>query len=262
MQNFIPGTPVQFEEVENFRQLGGYTGFDGKKVKMGAIYRSGAHSKITTPKDIELFKSLKINTVIDFRSKEEIALMPEPKYDGINYLVQSALYDENGQEVRLDLDAIYKGGLKSMNQMVSDVSSAFLGMPFNNPAYKLMFMQIYLGNLPLNYHCSAGKDRTGIATAIILRALGVSDDDILYDFELSNTLRPKAREDFVAKMSAIAPPEELPKIAQAVLGVERTSLEKALAAIDKKYPDFEEYLLKECDVTKEMLNKIRSELLV
>ncbi len=262
MQNFIPGTPLPFEKVENFRELGGYVGLDGKTVKRGVLFRSGSHDKIKTPKDIELFKSLNIKTVIDFRSLEERELMPDPIYDGINYIIESAMYDKDGNEVRFDLDAIYKGGLKSIDQMVKDVSAAFTSMPFNNPAYKIMFKQIYLGNLPLNYHCSAGKDRTGIAAALILRALGVKDEDILNDFEITNKLRPNTRKNFIKKMLTIVDEQEAQRTAQAVLGVNRQSLVKAFKVIDEKYANFDEYLEKECDVTKEMLNKIRKDLLV
>ncbi len=261
MQNFIPGTPVAFEVCENFRELGGYKAKDGKTVKHGMIYRTGALALVKTEKDVETFKKLKIKTVIDFRSSVERKAQPDPEFDGVTNIPISALYDTNGEEVRFDLDEIFGAGRKGVDLMLKEVEDAYESLPFNNPAYKIMFEQICSGNTPVLFHCSAGKDRTGVAAALILRALCVSDEQILDDFDITNKLRPKSRAYFIEKYAQYLPGEDMEALTQSILGVDRKLLQRTLAAIDKKYENYEEFLLKECDVTKEMLKNMRSLLL-
>ncbi len=261
MENFVPGTPVAFENCENFRELGGYKSANGKKVKRGIIYRTAALSGVYSEDDVKLFNSLGIKTAFDFRSSSERDEHPDPAFNGVNNIAISAMYDENGNEVLFDLAKIFGDGRKGIDDMLFEVRTAYSTMPFNNPAYKLMFAHICGGKTPLLFHCSAGKDRTGVAAALILRALGVSDEQIIADYMLTNVLRPKTREFFMKKYAEYLPGENMEEITQSILGVELDMIETALKVIDEKYPDFEEYLEKECDVTADMLSEMRNELL-
>ncbi len=262
MEDFVPGTPVMFENCENFRELGGYTGRGGKKVKRGLIYRTAALAGIYSEEDVHAFNSLGIKTAFDFRSSSERDEQPDPEFDGVENISISAMYDENGNEVLFDLAKIFGDGRNGIDVMLAEVRAAYRTMPFNNPAYKMMFEQICAGNMPLLFHCSAGKDRTGVAAALILRALGVSDEQIFTDYMLTNVLRPKTREYFKKKYAKFLPGEDMETITHSILGVELDMLETSLNVIDEKYDDFEEYLRKECDVTSEMLANMRRDLLV
>ncbi len=261
MQNFIPGTPLSYEKCENFRELGGYVGMGGKKVKRGIIYRTGALSKITTEKDVELFRSLGIKTVIDFRSSTERKADPNPVYDEVNYIEKSALYDADGNEIRLDLAAIFAEGKVGVEKMLIEVQGSYKHLPFNNPAYKILFKQLAENKTPLLFHCTAGKDRTGVAAALILRVLGVSDEDIIADYLVTNNTRDKSRRKFIEAVSPTMGEEEAAKLAQEIMGVKKELLQGTLNAIDERYDNFETYLLENCDVTKEMILSMRENLL-
>ncbi|MEG2697731.1 MAG: tyrosine-protein phosphatase [Ruthenibacterium sp.] len=257
-----PGTPLPFESCENFRELGGYVGLDGKTVKHGAFYRTGALSHITTPHDKALLESLGIKTVLDFRSQPERDAQPDPVLPGAQNIAVSAIFDENGKELRFDLDEVLAAGRAGVDEMLRLVRESYVRMPFANPAFRRMFAEIAAGNTPLLFHCSAGKDRTGVAAALILRALGVSRADILHDYCITNGCRAKSRVRFEQQYSALLPAQGAEELLQCVLGVEEKCLAEALDAIDARYADFEAYLRAECVFSAEALAAMRADYLL
>lgn len=246
MEHLQPGTPLPFEACENFRELGGYAGLSGKTVKRGAFYRTPALANLQTPHDLALFKSLGVKTVIDFRSEPERLAAPDPAFAGIAHIDASAMIDADGNDVRFDLDEIFAQGEQGIYDMVTAVRESYAHMPFGNPAYRILFAQIAAGNTPLLFHCTAGKDRTGVAAALILKALGVSRADILRDYCLTNECRHNNRGSFMKMLAEKLPQVDTQALAQIVLGVEEENLVLVLDAIDARYPDFADYLREEC----------------
>ncbi len=257
MQEISQQRIITFENTENFRQIGGYKTKSGKTVKHNVFFRTGALSTITAKHDIQKFNNLNIKTIIDFRSSSERIENPDPIFSGINQISQSALFDENGDEVNFDIQSIFSKGIKGIDEMVTDVKKSYETISFNNPAFKIMFKHISENAVPLLFHCTAGKDRTGVAAALILRTLGVSDETIIEDYMLTNKLRNNTRKMFVERLKPHLKDVDLNEIAQAVLGVEKYSIETVLSSIDNKYDDFSDYLTNECDFTPEMQQKMK-----
>ncbi len=256
------GKPLPFEENENFRELGGYRNKDGKIVKGGVFFRSGMLGSIKSESDISLFNSLGIKAIIDFRSENEREYNPEPIFEGIKQIAQNAMLDENGNEVNFDMKAIFEENKWELAGMAKNGIKHYSLMPFNNNAYKLLFGFISKNEVPLLFHCTAGKDRTGVAAALILRALGVSDEVILEDYMLTNIYRDKTRAMFTERVAPTLKDKNISEIVQSVLGVEKKLLLSALNAIDEKYSDFSDYLEKECDFTKQMQQEMKAKYLV
>lgn len=257
MQHPNPGTSLPFEQCENFRELGGYTGFGGKTVKYGVFYRTGALALVRTPHDKALLQSLGIRTVIDFRSETERAQQPDPVPEGAQYFAYSAMREMDGGEKSFDLQQIFADGLHGIQRMLEMVSQSYVTMPFGNPAYRALFKQIRAGQTPILFHCTAGKDRTGVAAALILRALGVSDADILHDYDLTNSCRKASHAQFLQQYGAFLPEEGRDELLACILGVEVENLVATLRAIDAKYPDFADYLSQECDFDADALAAMR-----
>lgn len=257
MHHRQPGTQLPFEQCENFRELGGYVGLDGKKVKHGSFYRTGALAFVRTPHDKELLQSLGVRTVLDLRSETERDQLPDPIPDGAQYLAHSAMRSMDGGDMRFDLDKIFSGGAQGIQTMLEMVSSSYATMPFDNDAYRALFAQIRAGQTPILFHCTAGKDRTGVAAALILKALGVSRADILHDYALTNEYRTESRVQFERAYDAVLPREGRDELLTCILGVDVKNLEKSLDAIDAKYPDFGDYLREECGFDGEALAAMR-----
>lgn len=258
---YQPGTPLAFEACENFRELGGYTGLGGKKVKHGVFYRSPALSNIKTPHDKALFESLGIKTVFDFRSEAERGAAPDPAFDGVTEYEISAIVTQTGAEVNFDLEKLLASA-DGIGTMLADVYDGYRNLPFANKAYRAMFAEIIAGNTPLLFHCTAGKDRTGVAAALIMRALGVSRADCMADYLITNTCRKNNVAMLTALLAQKISAEDAAKYAPLLAGVKAESLALSLDAIDAKYPDFEAYLAAECGVSAVALCKMRADYLV
>lgn len=259
MGSFVPGTPLPFEKTENFRQLGGYVGADGRRVKCGLLYRSGALADaIRTPHDKALLESLGLRSIFDFRSSQERQFLPDPPLPGARQFNISAIVSSDGQEVNFDIASFFTMTADQLNQVFSQVHQSYAGLPLDNEAYKEMFRQLLAGNTPLLFHCSAGKDRTGVAAALILLALGVSRQDVMADYMLTNTCRAATRAELREKFAAaMGDSPASTALVDLFTGVQAESLQLALDAIDQRYPTFEAYLEDQYGINAAGLEKLR-----
>ena len=247
---------IPFTGVKNFRELGGYKSADGRKVKHNVFFRAPALSLIKTEEDIEKFKKFGIKTVYDFRSKSEREQNPDPRYEGITYHEVSALYKKDGSEMDFDFREFAKPTDQKIIDVYNLIKEGYEVMGFNNPAYKQMFQDIVAGNTPLLFHCSAGKDRTGIAAALIFLVLGVSREDITHDYMLTNVYTGDQINRAVEYIKTVIKTESCVQMFRELNGVSKESLDLTLDSILKKYGTFEEYFEKEYGITPEIRKQL------
>lgn len=262
MQQPKPGAALPFEACENFRELGGYVGCGGKRVRYGVFYRAPALAAIRTPADRALFASLGVRTVFDFRSDAERTLAPDPEFPGVKNIARNALFAPDGSEQNFDLEEIVRSeaGLRLLTEGVHE---GYLRMPFENPAYRALFAAILADETPVLFHCTAGKDRTGVAAALILLALGVSREDVIADYLLTNAYRARSGEAFRKTLEQMGVPAgRAAEVADVGAGVRRESIESALNAIDARYARLEEYFAAELGVDAAALALLRERYLV
>lgn len=166
---------VPLQQGSNFRDIGGYQGAGGKHVRWGMIYRSGA-TPLLSDADLVTVRGLHLARMIDLRSQEERVLAPT-RIEGVPY---EAIGYSMAAMMPLNLSAM---GANSMNTLYRKMPEFFA------PHVKLVFAQLLQNPGPIVYNCSAGQDRTGFMTAMILSALGVPRDTIIADYHLSTTYR-------------------------------------------------------------------------
>lgn len=264
---YPPGTQLPFEEVVNFRELGGYPAADGRTVKYGCFYRSGALHPIRTPADQELLNKLNLKLVLDLRSKGECAYEPDPILSGVKQLQICAIRYPDGSEIDFSPSGIKKldAAMVKMREnleLEKAFTQLYLNMPFHNPAFQVMFQELETGNTPILFHCSAGKDRTGIAAILILLALGVSKETALEDYMLTNICRKKLIEESFQQNAALL--AEHPEAKEMILvkeGVSRRIVEQAINAIEKRYTSYEAYFLAEFGLDTNRLKALRDKYL-
>lgn len=158
----------------NFRDLGGYKGAGGKTVRWGKVFRSGA-LPLLTEDDYALLGGLQIGTIVDLRSLEERE-------------VAGTLLDDRTGALFVSNDYSLKPLMANMGSMKGEY--VYSGMEkLLAPQYRSLFRRLLADDGAVMYHCSAGQDRTGIASALILSALGVDRETILADYHLSTQLR-------------------------------------------------------------------------
>ncbi|WP_132389097.1 tyrosine-protein phosphatase [Novosphingobium sp. PhB165] len=171
---------LQLEQGTNFRDLGGYTGADGKHVRWGMLYRSGGQAMLTDD-DVREIKGLGIVNLIDLRSNDERVLAPT-RLDGIRY--QAMGYSMNA--INIGPDQLQK---MKENPGVG-LMAAYRTMPeMITPQIRMVFRTMLDHQGPLVWNCTAGQDRTGIVSALVLSALGVPRDQIYADYVLTTKSR-------------------------------------------------------------------------
>jgi protein-tyrosine phosphatase len=223
-----PDRALPLQGTSNFRDLGGYLGHGGRPLRWRKMFRS-AHLAGLTPADEALLAPLGLARSFDFRGIEERAETP---YQLVG-LVQHSLSIEPTMWQRMQ-DVAESGRVVSgptVKALMQDLYRAFV----NDQAHRFaeLFEHLLQADSPLVFHCTAGKDRTGVAAALILLALGVPRDVVFQDFLLSNDLyrRPPA------------PRAEIPADALAVLWrVQEDFLHAALRAIEADHGGLERYL--------------------
>jgi len=187
----------------NVRDLGGYTGAGGQTIKYGRLIRSGDLNMLTDRDMDQLYRQIGIRTIVDFRNTEpeedgktERSKAPDQKpRDG-----SVITWDEDGGRASTaipetivvpDYDALIRDtttypNIASVIVKTADGYKALINNETARGAYKSFFEALReRGNEPLLYHCSAGKDRAGVATALLFLALGVSRQDIINNYMLS-----------------------------------------------------------------------------
>lgn len=256
-------SPLPFTVAENFRELGGYPAAGGKTVRRGCLYRTAALKTITSPEDVALFDSLGIRTILDLRSASERENLPDPGFAGVEYIPAGALFDDDGAEIDLR-----PGTLPSPAEMMAGIrqggrndfmAEIYRRLPLRNEAYRTLFRLLLEERTPLLFHCSAGKDRTGIAAALILLALGASRETVIADYMHTNACRPRAMARYREKHKdylALHPEDE--PLLQMVEGVSERGILGALAAIDGAYPTLEAFFEAEYGLDAAALARLRA----
>lgn len=173
------GRLIQLEQSSNLRDLGGYRTVDGKHVKWGRLYRSGAPAMLT-PADLAALKQRNIVTTIDLRSQEERRLAPSLLANPKERQVVESDYSMAEMFRNLTAAAPQDGRQSGFYHVVLTELA---------PIFRQSFAALPKENGAVLYHCSAGQDRTGLLTAFILSALGVPRATILADYHLSTPSR-------------------------------------------------------------------------
>jgi protein-tyrosine phosphatase len=190
----LPARHLNLAGASNFRDLGGYRAKDGRNVRWRQIFRSN-HLGDLTEADIEVLRPLGLKSVFDFRGAEERA----GAICGLTEIAVHSLPIE--PTVIAALRARVAGGsaLSSADALEVMRDSYRNYVRHNTESFRALFAHLVDDRAPLVIHCTAGKDRTGFACALILHALDVPDDVIAEDYLLTNRFYrrdPSASSDF------------------------------------------------------------------
>ena len=252
---------VPFEQVSNFRDLGGYRTSDGKQVRWGRIYRSGALA-IMTDGDRTRMRQLGVDRVIDLRTDEERAAAPD-KVDGIAYMAVGYPFSSlipTGQPFATEGDTLY-----GINRIFPKLLAPQLRATFSTLIHQDTGATVY--------HCTGGQDRTGFVSAMILAALGVPRETIIADYRLTPQFRRPRFE--IPDLDPNAFPQGSAMHAFAVAqrqsgywqpkpvdGARGPYLLSAFDEIDRSWGSVDNYLSQEVGLTRMDLQQLRAKYLM
>jgi protein-tyrosine phosphatase len=245
---------LPLQQGSNFRDLGGYPAAGAKRVRWGRIYRSGA-TPLLTETDLASIHGLGLSEMVDLRSAEERSLAPT-RIQGVAY-----------QAVGYSMAALSSGGFQGDER----IHAVYRNFPtLLAPQLRLIFADLLAHHGAVAYNCSAGQDRTGFATAMVLSALGVSRDVILADYHLSTTYRrpafeapaisaDRAQENAATAMFYRAQQDPAGRTPKPLYDSQHQALlEFALAEIDQRWGSTDAYLAKEIGVGPKELAQLRA----
>lgn len=235
--------------ANNFRDLGGYETRDGRRVRWGRIFRSD-HLADLTPEDLSYLGGLGIRMVCDFRGDEEVAEKPNrlPVNDPPRQINPAILGTAlQPSQIR---DAIMTGnpeGLDFRNLLIDGNRRMATGAL---DQFRALFRHLEdEQHVPLLFHCTAGKDRTGLAAALILLALDVPEETVMSDYLLTATYTHDFVEKSLANVRfANAFELDLDEI-RPLMSVRREFLQAAIDGIHEEFGDVDRYFDEAMEIT-------------
>jgi protein-tyrosine phosphatase len=252
-----PTRHIELEQAWNFRDLGGYETVDGRTVKWRKVFRSAGLDGLSDA-DLLTVGALGIRVVYDFRRDAELAERlvwferPDaPRRVRLPIGGASATDDEFHRRV---MDGSVKEVPPSrLVQTYVDFSTRF-GSHFGIVLRGLAEPE----DLPALFHCVAGKDRTGFTAMLLLAALGVPDETIVADYELTEQARQPRLEELRLTLEAIGTRYE---DMRGYFGAPAEVMAGAIGHLRTSYGSIEEYLDVECGVTARHVERLRDLLL-
>ena len=241
---------IPLKGIHNFRDYGGYQARDGY-LRRGLLWRSGQHGE-ATPEDLEQVHQLGIATVIDLRGDSERVNAPCLRHDAFagTVLFHPGETGSHGRAVHEEMTS----GVTTAEDARTAMIQLYKAMPYRPvlvETYRLYFRALAERDGASLLHCLAGKDRTGVAAAMLHGLLGVHHDDLMDDYLLTNTAgnsekRIEAGARYLRSMG-------LDETAvQVFMGVEPAFLDTALNEIAERHGSVERYAADVLGVTPRM----------
>lgn len=253
---------LAFEGIANFRDLGGYRTADDKTVRWGRLYRSGDLAEASRS-DLQQLAKLELETLVDFRSGMEKTEAPDRLPENHDFeVVAIPTLDDGNAAIFEDLTRRMESGDFEgfdANNLMLEANRQF-AVEFTPQFRQFLHTVVAADGAPVLWHCTAGKDRTGFAAAVLLQLLGVSRQTILEDYLLSDALSREAHSRDLTLVRWFKG-EEAERQVAIMLGVDRSWLEAAFASIDENWGSFEAYARDGLQLTETDIRNLRTNLL-
>ncbi len=231
----------------NFRDLGGITTGDGRRIRHGLLYRSGDLSRLDDM-ELTMLENLGLRAVIDLRAKREIARHPDRLPTTIREVFNIHIHDTARDHAEKLFNERNSEALRSV------LTNDYIRMVRDHDHEFARFLEILAttSHLPLVYHCAAGKDRTGLATLFLLSALGVSDEKIKQDYLASNLHLSALNDKIITKINGEGLDGDM---LRPLFEVRIDYLNAALKEIETRFGGLNRYVVNNLKANREALRK-------
>lgn len=218
----------------NFRDLGGIRTKEGRYVKWGKFIRTDELKQLTQA-DLTYLSNIPIISVIDFRSEMEIEQAPDILPPSVEHVYELSINPGN----ILELQSLSSGNITDMDSIMIKINEHLVTDPQFIAQYRKFFEILQDENkTPVIFHCTAGKDRTGLGAALILFALGVDEDTIYQNYMESNIYLKEKYAEIIKKNPML----------ESLFTVKEKYLRAGIYKIKEKYDSPENFLIQELSV--------------
>jgi protein-tyrosine phosphatase len=243
---------LHLRSAPNFRDVGGYRTLDGRWVRMGQAYRSDQLDRLSDA-DLAKIASLKPALVVDLRTDAERRSGPDRTPPSATPLVADVM-----ASFQPDMAAVMR--IKAPQDAIAFMTKAnrqFVSGTSALTAYATLLDRLDGADGVVVYHCTAGKDRTGWASAVLLTMLGAPRENIMADYLASNAYLADKNKATLATL----PPDRVAAF-EPMLTVRPDYLEAAFAEVQTRYGSFDRYLSQGLGLDATALANLRSRFLV
>lgn len=226
----------------NFRDLGGFKTKEGKSVQWGKVFRSDDLSNMTD-QDLEYLSNIPLLTVVDFRSEEEIDKAPDRLPSSLKNYYKFCI---NPGNLKKAVENLHNMTSDKIDDAMMELNCLLVSDKDSIQKYTQFFALLQsTNNIPLLFHCSAGKDRTGMAAALFLYALGVEEKEIWDDYLSSNVYLGDKYRKYVQKYPNL----------KSLFEVKASYLKAGIDKVKKDFGSVQNYLIQ---VLKVDVDKLKS----
>ncbi len=243
------------KSLVNFRDIGNIATQDGKRVKPNLFLRSGEVVNVHQSTVDRLLNEYKLETIIDLRGEKETTERPDDILTGVDYVNIDILKDVKGQGASFE-DLLKGAGTADIGML--ELYEELVLTDGARRGYQ-QFLELILNKpkSPILFHCFAGKDRTGMAAAIILKSLNVSDKLIFDDYLKTNEMRKEANQLIVNDLRSKGLTEEQLNEVLVMMNVDKRYLEHSFKIIDKEFGGFEQYITEGLRMPKDFFTEMK-----
>lgn len=249
----LDGRLIPLEGASNFRDLGGYQTTDGRTVRRGLIYRAGSLARLTDADHAKL-TALGLKYVCDLRSDQEVRNLPDRLPQGVRH-EHLAIFNEN--ESRVGVKALLFRR-HELDRVIAESYTDFMLKEKPQVFGAALRRLADPANLPAVFHCTAGKDRTGIVAALLLMLLGVPDETIIADYSLTNLFYPQIRAATEPLADRLKPLRLTIDDLQPLMTADPVNMREMLAFIRREYGGIEGYLTGPAGLEPAILETLRT----
>lgn len=249
---------VPLDGGHNFRDIGGYPTGDGRHVARGLIFRSGTMSELSD-RDHAILDGLGLKVICDLRSTSERRRRPSR----LPAVTQYEIWSRDHHMSAGDLTEAMRRPDATAESVRGRMIHAYRSLAYEQaPSYRELFLRMANGPLPLVFHCAAGKDRTGIAAALLLDLLGVDRARIFADYVLTD--------EFFARGCQLVASDPVgdrlanvdPAIWQPMMRADPAYLAAMFVELEIRHGTVAAFIRDELDLDDEVIAALRARLLV
>ena len=257
----VPERLLPLSKAHNVRDLGGYISADGRRVKWGQLYRADSLSKLDVG-DLDYLARLGLRRVVDFRSEREQEGAPDRLPAGAEHRsLPMEARGANGQDLLQMLRDSDVLNATDTAQLMRDINRQLVREYTSEYRDWLRQLATEESAAPQIFHCRAGKDRTGLAAAILLTALGVPRDQIMADYLLSASYLAGHNERRLRMIRLMSLLRIDADAMRPLMTVEASFLEAAFAEAEQRYGSFDAYLREGLGVDDQLRARLRARFL-
>jgi protein-tyrosine phosphatase len=248
---------LPIHSIKNLRDLGGYKTTDDRVIRWRTLFRSGHLNKLHG-KDIQRFNALNIATIVDFRSNYEKEEEPDMLPEGNNiHRLELPILDEGNSEMMMDLRRRFEeNDLDDLDTMaiMANTYQQF-ATEFSNEYRQFVHELLAAAGKPILWHCTAGKDRAGFASALTLRLLGVPMETIIDDYLLSGQYAKPPRK-LMATLFLFRGMKAI-RLIQPMYGVHKEWILSTFKTIEEHWGSFDTYVHDALALTEDDVARLR-----